>query len=166
MYCVPLFSNNWTDLLQSLKRTLGVSWGIVSLDPLRTFCLQQFSVWKLGMVSLNLLTSGKHCYSNIMMIFKLSLSCFLLQVAHFYNTIDQQMIPSQQSMMLDSALGFERLVKSPKTGSKESGGKTQVTWDNPLELEAYIDKLQAAADKLTSENRRLRKCHYNISDKV
>lgn len=69
-------------------------------------------------------------------------------------------------MMLDSALSFERLVKNPKTGSKESGGKTQVTWDNPLELEAYIDKLQAAADKLTSENRRLRKCHYNISDKV
>lgn len=90
----------------------------------------------------------------------------LLQVAHFYNTIDQQMIPSQQTMMLDSALGFERLVKNPKTGSKESGGKTQVTWDNPPELEAYIDKLQAAADKLTSENRRLRKCHYNISDKV
>ena len=76
------------------------------------------------------------------------------------------MIPSQQSMMLDSALSFERLVKNPKTGSKESGGKTQVTWDNPPELEAYIDKLQAAADKLTSENRRLRKCHYNISDKV
>lgn len=68
--------------------------------------------------------------------------------------------------MLDSALSFERLVKNPKTGSKESGGKTQVTWDNPLELEAYIDKLQAAADKLTSENRRLRKCHYNINDKV
>lgn len=89
-----------------------------------------------------------------------------MQVAHFYNTIDQQMIPSQQTMMLDSALGFERLVKNPKTGSKESGGKTQVTWDNPPELEAYIDKLQAAADKLTSENRRLRKCHYNISDKV
>lgn len=89
-----------------------------------------------------------------------------MQVAHFYNTIDQQMIPSQQSMMLDSALSFERLVKNPKTGSKESGGKTQVTWDNPPELEAYIDKLQAAADKLTSENRRLRKCHYNISDKV
>lgn len=87
-------------------------------------------------------------------------------MAHFYNTIDQQMIPSQQSMMLDSALSFERLVKNPKAGSKESGGKTQVTWDNPPELEAYIDKLQAAADKLTSENRRLRKCHYTISDKV
>ena len=100
------------------------------------------------------------------MVLKFSMLHYLLQVAHFYNTIDQQMIPSQQSMMLDSALGFERLVKNPKTGSKESGGKTQVTWDNPLELEGYIDKLQAAADKLTSENRRLRKCHYNISDKV
>ena len=76
------------------------------------------------------------------------------------------MIPSQKPMMLDSALAFERLVKNPKAGSKEGGGKTQVTWDNPPELEAYIDKLQAAADKLTSENRRLRKCHHNISDKV
>ena len=76
------------------------------------------------------------------------------------------MIPSQKPMMLDSALGFERLVKNPKAGSKESGGKTQVTWDNPQELEAYIDKLQAATDKLTSENRRLRKCHHNICDKV
>ena len=69
-------------------------------------------------------------------------------------------------MMLDSALAFERLVKNPKIGSKESGGKIQVTWDNPLELEAYIDKLQSAAQRLTSENRRLRKCHQNISDKV
>lgn len=76
------------------------------------------------------------------------------------------MIPSQKPMMLDSALGFERLVKNPKAGSKEGGGKTQVTWDNPPELEAYIDKLQAAADKLTSENRRLRKYHQNINDKV
>lgn len=38
------------------------------------------------------------------------------QVAHFYNTIDQQMIPSQQAMMLESALAFERLVKNPKSG--------------------------------------------------
>jgi dynein heavy chain 2 len=76
------------------------------------------------------------------------------------------MIPSQQAMMLDSALAFERLIKNPKHGSKDASGKVQVTWDNPAELEIYIDRLQAAADRLTSENRRLRKCHYNISDKV
>lgn len=39
-----------------------------------------------------------------------------VQVAHFYNTIDQQMIPSQQAMMLDSALAFEKIVKNPKAG--------------------------------------------------
>ena len=68
--------------------------------------------------------------------------------------------------MLDSALAFERLIKNPKAGSRDTDGKTQVTWDNPTELESYISKLQAAADRLTSENRRLRKCHQNISDKV
>ena len=39
-------------------------------------------------------------------------------MAHFYNTIDQQMIPSQQAMMLEAAMAFEHLIKNPKAGSK------------------------------------------------
>ena len=42
----------------------------------------------------------------------------------------------------------------------------QITWDNPRELDEYITKLQSAADRLTSENRRLRKCHGTLVDKV
>ena len=42
----------------------------------------------------------------------------------------------------------------------------QITWDNPEQLEEYISKLQSAADRLTSENRRLRKCHGILSEKV
>ena len=49
----------------------------------------------------------------------LYLTVIMFQVAHFYNTIDQQMIPSQQAMMLDTALAFERLIKKPKTGVKK-----------------------------------------------
>lgn len=37
--------------------------------------------------------------------------CHALQVAHFYNTIDQQMIPSQRPMMLGLALAFEQIIK-------------------------------------------------------
>ena len=37
-----------------------------------------------------------------------------VQVAHFYNTIDQQMIPSQQPMLLEAALQFEHIIKHPK----------------------------------------------------
>uniref|UniRef100_H2ZEZ6 Cytoplasmic dynein 2 heavy chain 1 n=1 Tax=Ciona savignyi TaxID=51511 RepID=H2ZEZ6_CIOSA len=91
----------------------------------------------------------------------------LKQVAHFYNTIDQQMIPSQRPLMLESALNFERTIKKPKAGSKVSGdGRVHITWDRPEELEEYITKLQQAADKLTTENRRLRKQHNVICDKV
>lgn len=32
-------------------------------------------------------------------------------MAHFYNTIDQQMIPSQRPMMLGLALAFEQVIK-------------------------------------------------------
>ncbi|XP_055895255.1 cytoplasmic dynein 2 heavy chain 1-like isoform X1 [Biomphalaria glabrata] len=90
----------------------------------------------------------------------------LKQVGNFYNTIDQQMLPSQQAMMLDSALAFEKLVKNPKTGVKSKGDNVQVTWDNPEQLEHYIKKLQTAADRLSTENRKLRKVHFQISDKV
>lgn len=87
------------------------------------------------------------------------------KVAHFYNTIDQQMIPSQQSLMLDTALAFEHIIKNPRAGSK-GAAEGQITWDSPEELEGYIKKLQSAADKLTSENRRLRKCHGLLTDKA
>ncbi|XP_041658498.1 cytoplasmic dynein 2 heavy chain 1 isoform X2 [Cheilinus undulatus] len=90
----------------------------------------------------------------------------LKQVAHFYNTIDQQMVPSQRPMMLGLALAFEQVIKNPRSQSKEAGGKLQITWDNPKELEAYITKLQSAAEKLSTENRKLRKWHTDFIDKV
>uniref|UniRef100_A0A8C0CTH2 Dynein cytoplasmic 2 heavy chain 1 n=1 Tax=Balaenoptera musculus TaxID=9771 RepID=A0A8C0CTH2_BALMU len=87
----------------------------------------------------------------------------LKQVAHFYNSIDQQMIQSQRPMMLQSALAFEQIIKNSKAGR---GGKSQVTWDNPKELEGYIQKLQNAAERLATENRRLRKWHITFCEKV
>ncbi|RKO94668.1 hypothetical protein BDK51DRAFT_21975 [Blyttiomyces helicus] len=96
----------------------------------------------------------------------------LKQVAHFYNTIDQQMLPSQQAMLLDAALEFERLVQSPQGGAASKApatGRNQaagITWASPFELEAYISTLQASADRLTSSNRKLRKYHSVICDHV
>ncbi|XP_040514464.1 cytoplasmic dynein 2 heavy chain 1 isoform X1 [Gallus gallus] len=87
----------------------------------------------------------------------------LKQVAHFYNSIDQQMIESQKPMMLQSALAFEQIIKHSKSGP---GGNAQITWDNPRELEAYIQKLQAAAERLSTENRKLRKWHTNFTEKI
>lgn len=51
-------------------------------------------------------------------LFSLSLSPN--QVAHFYNTIDQQMIPSQQAMMLEAAMAFEHIIKNPRTGLRNA----------------------------------------------
>lgn len=48
--------------------------------------------------------------------------CLCVQVAHFYNTIDQQMIPSQQPMMLEAAMAFEHIIKNPTGSSKASDG--------------------------------------------
>ncbi|GAA6083651.1 cytoplasmic dynein 2 heavy chain 1 isoform X2, partial [Tachysurus ichikawai] len=90
----------------------------------------------------------------------------LKQVAHFYNTIDQQMIPSQKPMMLNYALAFEKVIKSPQAESQDGGGKLQITWDSPKELEIYMNKLQNAAERLSTHNRKLRKWHTDFIDKV
>jgi dynein heavy chain 2 len=76
------------------------------------------------------------------------------------------MLPCQQALLLDAALAFEKLVKTEKQGKETGASSTTVTWDNPAELEAYIEKLQGAAERLTTQNRRLRKAHQLIADKV
>jgi len=58
------------------------------------------------------------------------------------------------------------LLKNPRSQSQETGGKMQITWDNPRELEVYISKLQSAAEKLSTENRKLRKWHTDFIAKV
>jgi hypothetical protein len=54
---------------------------------------------------------------------------------------------SIQYLMLESqARNLEALIKNPKgKGKVEKGAKVSVTWDSPVELDAYIAKLQARA---------------------
>lgn len=56
--------------------------------------------------------------------------------------------------------------KSAFIGSKSKGENVEITWDDPEELDKYIHKLQKAAEKLTTENRKLRKCHLTVCEKV
>lgn len=56
--------------------------------------------------------------------------------------------------------------QNPRSQSREEGGKLQITWENPKELEQYIGKLQSAAERLSTENRKLRKWHTDFTDKV
>ena len=58
----------------------------------------------------------------------LPLPCLHVKVSHFYNTIDQQMIPSQQPMLLEAALQFKHIIKHPKT---DADGKVHCVslWD-------------------------------------
>ncbi|KAI8824969.1 dynein heavy chain and region D6 of dynein motor-domain-containing protein [Fimicolochytrium jonesii] len=90
----------------------------------------------------------------------------LKQVAQFYNTIEQQMLPSQQAMLLDSALAFERLIKSPTGDAGAVISERKGSWNPPSQLEGYITQIQLAADKLTLMNRRLRKLHSAVCDQV
>lgn len=42
----------------------------------------------------------------------------------------------------------------------------QITWDSVEQLEDYTSRLRAAAEKLTTENRRLRRSHADLVVKV
>ncbi|KAF6780509.1 hypothetical protein AHF37_00019 [Paragonimus kellicotti] len=79
------------------------------------------------------------------------------------------MIPCQQALMLNSAMAFERLIKSPKAQLRLEPGKREdvsITWDQTEEVEWYINQLQNASRQLMTENRRLRKVHFTILEKI
>lgn len=97
----------------------------------------------------------------------------LKKVANFYNNMESQIIDEQKPMLLDSLLAFEDAVKRPglaqppKTGSSSgSASKTakDVTWQNLDECNEYVQQLQEAADKLSSENRRFKRAHEKLGD--
>jgi len=89
----------------------------------------------------------------------------LKQVANFYNSMGTQMIDCQKPMMLEKAAEFESLIKNPQ-GSKVGRTSGTVTWNDPIEIENYIKKVQAKATELIAENRRLRKVHMNVTDMI
>ncbi|KAJ3309792.1 Cytoplasmic dynein 2 heavy chain 1 [Boothiomyces sp. JEL0838] len=81
-------------------------------------------------------------------------SLILKQISNFYNTIDQQMLPSQQSMMLLHALEFEKIVKK------------SIDWTNIQEIDNFVSKIQQQSNLLTTENTKLKKFHSIIMDHV
>ena len=60
---------------------------------------------------------------------------------------------------------FSKLANSTSSAPLQDLN-AQITWENPDEVDLYISKLQKSADKLTSQNRRLRHCHATLADKV
>lgn len=75
---------------------------------------------------------------------------------NFYKTIADHMILSQQPLMLEAARAFTRAVDE----------KNAVTWDDESGLDAYITKLQQSVERLSRENRMLRKQHFIIAEMV
>ena len=82
----------------------------------------------------------------------------LKKTANFYNSISEQMIDVQENLLLASINAFIDIVSKPSLTRDEFN----VSWSNPTECENYIKTLQAAAEKLSSENRSLRKVHESL----
>ncbi|GIY28883.1 cytoplasmic dynein 2 heavy chain 1 [Caerostris darwini] len=80
----------------------------------------------------------------------------LQQIVNFYKTIADHMILSQQPLMLEAARAFTRVVDE----------KNAVTWDDEAGLDAYIRRLQQSVERLSKENRMLRKQHFVVGEMV
>jgi dynein heavy chain 2 len=81
----------------------------------------------------------------------------LQQVANFYNSMAEQILPSQLGMLLHEAQQFESVVRDQQTN---------LTWNQPDLIEKYMNKLTAAAENLTSRNRKLRSLHLNLANQL
>ena len=64
----------------------------------------------------------------------------LKQVAHFYNTIDTQIVRSQKPLLLEHAVRFEKLATEPQAQSVSGGAgdSKAITWSDPSQLEARV----------------------------
>lgn len=66
------------------------------------------------------------------------------------------MIVSQRPMMLAGAVGLAKLVQE----------ESAVTWSDEENVEAYIEKLRVAVDRLSRENNQLAAYHRQMQEKV
>ena len=85
----------------------------------------------------------------------------LIKVANFYNTVSDDIIPSQKAMLLDSLLDFEDHLPT-----KDPKNKNNVAWDNPRGCAEFVDHIQKAAETLAGQNRKLKKLHAAFGDEV
>ncbi|XP_002132927.3 cytoplasmic dynein 2 heavy chain 1 [Drosophila pseudoobscura] len=109
----------------------------VTFNPkLVTFCQDVREFENLGYnVPLDVRASATHaakymCYARR-----------LQQIATFHNTIGDRMIPCQRPIMLKNALELQRLVQSET-----------VAWQDETSVQRYVNILQAAVSKLSSDN--------------
>ncbi|EGR34149.1 hypothetical protein IMG5_022750, partial [Ichthyophthirius multifiliis] len=84
----------------------------------------------------------------------------LKQVANFFNSMSNQILPSLKKMLVDKVIRFEEVIKNQSQSKKD----LEITWDNTEKLEEYIKRVQEACNEIMNENRRLRKLHYNLVD--
>ncbi|RTG85076.1 dynein heavy chain 2, cytosolic [Schistosoma bovis] len=63
------------------------------------------------------------------------------EVAHFYNSIDSEMLPFQKPLMLNSALAFERLIKSYncKQNFTKENLLNSITWNQTEQIIKLLD---------------------------
>ena len=80
----------------------------------------------------------------------------LRQIANFYNSMGEQILPSQLGLLVLEAQAFEAVVKE---GSVKGKGWN---WDRPDECDRYIERLEGAAEELMKRNRRVRGSHFAL----
>ena len=80
----------------------------------------------------------------------------LRQIANFYNSMSEQILPSQLGLLMAEAQAFEAVVKD---GSSKGKGWN---WDRLDECDKYVERLEAAAEELMNRNRKLRASHVAL----
>lgn len=82
----------------------------------------------------------------------------LKKVAIFWNSLGEQIIASQRPMLLNALKAFEKIVMS-----RTADNGVEITWKTPSECEHYVERLQMAAEKLSTENNALRRIHSQLA---
>jgi dynein heavy chain 2 len=84
----------------------------------------------------------------------------LKQICNFYNTLSNELLPSQKMMVLQPALAFEQLFSDKQSNMKK------VQWGRLDQLEAFTRNVSDGAVRLRTVNSRLRNGHDLVTNEV
>lgn len=76
-------------------------------------------------------------------------------MAAFYNSMNNQIIASQKSMLVEQAIHFESTAMSFKMNK-------MISWENQGELMKYTEEVEKALNHVVHETKRLRKLHLDL----
>lgn len=84
------------------------------------------------------------------------------KVTNLYNLTLRQALPTQRPMLLASIEKLRHII----LGADNASGRREMKWKSPQAFQDFADRVRKAVEQLSLENRKLRKLHSEVGQRI